>query len=136
MASVTSKILGRLWTQGRHNRQTVAKITLMTAHATKRLKHRNRALLTVATLAIAGCGIASPPIENTPNVVATPQQGQLTVSVQASRPVGPVTPVYVSIANGTDIPRAVIPSQVFALNDAGERVAPLPPGEAARQAGN
>jgi hypothetical protein len=29
-----------------------------------------------------------------------------------------------------------VPSQVFAINDAGERVAPLPPGEAARQAGN
>jgi hypothetical protein len=42
----------------------------------------------------------------------------------------------VSVANGTDDTRAVVPSQVFALNDAGERVAPLPPGEAARQAGS
>ena len=32
--------------------------------------------------------------------------------------------------------RSVVPSQVFALNDTGERVAPLPPGEAARQAGS
>ncbi len=44
-------------------------------------------------------------------------------------------PVYVSIANGTNSPRAVVPSQIFALNDAGSRVAPLPPAEAARQAG-
>jgi hypothetical protein len=68
--------------------------------------------------------------------VATPQQGQLAVSVAAAPNVGEVTPVYVSIANGTDAPRSVVPSQVFALNDAGERVAPLPPGEAARQAGS
>jgi hypothetical protein len=43
--------------------------------------------------------------------------------------------VYVSIANGTDDRRSVVPSQIFALDDAGDRIAPLPPGEAARQAG-
>lgn len=87
-------------------------------------------------IAISGCAVAPPPIAHTPNVVATPQQGQLAVSVAAAPTVGQVTPVYVSIANGTDAPRAVVPSQVFALNDAGERVAPLPPSEAARQAGS
>jgi hypothetical protein len=87
-------------------------------------------------IAISGCGIAQAPIEHTPNVVATPQQGQLAVSVAAASTVGQVTPVYVSIANGTDAPRSVVPSQVFALNDNGERVAPMPPGEAARQSGN
>jgi len=87
-------------------------------------------------IAISGCAVAPPPIAHTPNVVATPQQGQLAVSIAAAPTVGQVTPVYVSIANGTDAPRAVVPSQVFALNDAGERVAPLPPGEAARQAGS
>ncbi len=95
-----------------------------------------RVVALAAALAISGCGIASAPIEHTPNVVATPQQGQLSVSINAAPSVGPVTPVYVSIANGTDAPRAIVPSQVFALNDAGERVAPLPPGEAARQSGN
>jgi len=83
----------------------------------------------------AGCAVAPAPIAHTPNVVATPQQGQLAVSVAAAPTVGEVTPVYVSIANGTDSPRSVIPSQIFALNEAGERVAPLPAGEAARQAG-
>ena len=80
--------------------------------------------------------MAPAPIAHTPNVVATPQQGQLAVSVAAAPTVGEVTPVYVSIANGTDATRSVVPSQIFALNDAGERVAPLPPGEAARQAGS
>ena len=89
-----------------------------------------------AAIAISGCGIAQPPIAHTPNVVATPLQGQLAVSVAAAPTVGEVTPVYVSVANGTDDTRSVVPSQVFAVNDTGERIAPLPPGEAARQAGS
>src|SRR5260370_17506622 len=93
-------------------------------------------LAILAAIAISGCAVAPPPIAHTPNVVATPQQGQLAVSVSAAPTVGEVTPVYVSIANGTDATRSVVPSQVFALNDSGERVAPLPPGEAARQAGS
>ena len=99
----------------------------------KRIRTR---LAVAAAIAISGCAVAPPPIAHTPNVVATPEQGQLAVSVAAAPTVGEVTPVYVSIANGTDAPRSVVPSQVFALNDAGERVAPLPPGEAARQAGS
>ncbi len=95
-----------------------------------------RAGAVAAALALFGCAVAPPPIAHTPNVVATPQPGRLAVSVAAAPAVGAVTPVYVSIANGTDAPRAIVPSQVFALNDAGERVAPLPPGEAARQAGS
>ena len=97
---------------------------------------KNRAAAIVAAIAISGCAVAPAPIAHTPNVVATPQQGQLAVSVAAAPTVGEVTPVYVSIANGTDATRSVVPSQIFALNDAGERVAPLPPGEAARQAGS
>ena len=89
-----------------------------------------------AAIAISGCAVAPPPIAHTPNVVATPQPGRLAVSVAAAPIVGEVTPVYVSIANGTDAPRSVVPSQIFALNEAGERVAPLPAGEAARQAGS
>src|SRR6204780_2645177 len=99
------------------------------------MKRINLRLAIAAAIAISGCAVAPAPIAHTPNVVATPQQGQLAVSVAAAPTVGEVTPVYVSIANGTDATRSVVPSQVFALNDAGERVAPLPPGEAARQAG-
>ena len=84
----------------------------------------------------AGCAVAQAPIEHTPNVVATPTQGQMSISVQAAPTVGEVTPVYVSVANGTDAPRSIVPSQIFALNDSGARIAPLPPGEAARQSGN
>jgi hypothetical protein len=90
----------------------------------------------LAAIAVSGCAVAQAPIAHTPNVVATPQQGEVAVSVAVAPTVGEVTPVYVSVANGTDAPRSVVPSQVFAVNDAGERVAPLSPGEAARQAGS
>ena len=55
--------------------------------------------------------------------------------MQPANTIGDVQPVYVSIANGTDVPRAVVPTQIFALDEHGERIAPLPPGEAAREAG-
>jgi len=84
---------------------------------------------------IAGCVLARAPLRDTPKVVATPEAGQLSVAMQPANAVGEVQPVYVSIANGTDIPRAVVPSQIFALDEQGQRIAPLPPGEAARQAG-
>lgn len=99
------------------------------------LRAAGSAIFAAMALAFAGCAVASAPIAHTPQVVATPMEGQLTISVQAAPSVGEVQPVFVSVANGTDDPRVVVPSQVFALNSAGERVAPLPPGEAARQAG-
>ncbi len=95
------------------------------------------AMAIVASLALApaGCAIAPAPIKDTPRIVATPASGQLTISSAPGKPIGDVLPVYVSIANGTNSPRAVVPSQIFALDDAGSRIAPLPPAEAARQAG-
>lgn len=89
----------------------------------------------VLVLAMSGCGIASAPLKDTPQIVATPQPGQFNVTTQPSQPIGDVLPVYVSVANGTDVPRSIVPSQIFALNDSGARVAPLPAGEAAREAG-
>jgi hypothetical protein len=86
-------------------------------------------------LTLAGCGIASAPLKDTPKIVATPQPGQLAVTTQPGVPIGDVVPVYISVANGRDVPRAIVPSQIFALDDSGARVAPLPAGEAAREAG-
>ncbi len=94
-----------------------------------------RLALALAVLSISACAVGGAPIEQTLQVVATPIQGQLTVAVNKAPPVGEVTPVNVSVANGTDISRTVVPSQIFAINESGQRVAPLPPGEAARQAG-
>jgi len=95
-----------------------------------------KCLALLGAIAIGGCGVAPAPIAHTPNVVATPQSGELVISVQAGQSVGEVVPVYVSVANGTDNTRSLVPSQVFALNEVGERIAALPPDEAARQAGN
>jgi hypothetical protein len=97
---------------------------------------KSLALAATISIALGGCATAPAPIAHTPNIVATPEQGHLNVSVQAAPAVGDVVPVYVSVANGTNDTRTVVPNQIFALNDVGERVAPLPPGEAARQAGN
>jgi hypothetical protein len=93
------------------------------------------ATLIFAIGAMGGCSIAPAPIKDPPHIVATPASGQLTVTSEPSKPIGDVQPIYVSVANGTDSPRAIVPSQIFALNEAGSRVAPLPPAEAARQAG-
>lgn len=94
------------------------------------------ALALAAVLAAAsGCGFASAPLPEKPHVVATPQNGDLEVTTEPGTPVGNVLPVYVSIANGTDVPRAVVPSQIFAIDENGGRVAPIPPAEAAREAG-
>jgi hypothetical protein len=90
--------------------------------------------LTVSVV-FAGCVLAGAPLKDTPKVVATPEPGQLSVAMQPANTIGDVQPVYISIANGTDTPRAVVPSQIFALDAQGQRIAPLPPGEAAREAG-
>src|SRR5215469_6148915 len=90
----------------------------------------------VMAIALSGCAVSEPPLDTKPKIVATPAQGQVTMTVQAEKTVGNVTPVYVSVANGTNDPRAIVPSQVFALNSEGERIAPIPPMEAARQSGN
>jgi hypothetical protein len=99
------------------------------------LRSWRRAVASALIFALAGCSVAQPPLPVKAHVVATPETGQLNVVADPGSSVGDVTPVYVSVANGTEIPRSVVPSQVFALNSVGERVAPLPPGEAARQAG-
>ncbi len=51
-------------------------------------------------------------------------------------PIGGVVPVDVSIANGTDEPYLVQPDQVFAINEQGQRIMPVPASEAIQEAGN
>jgi hypothetical protein len=99
-----------------------------------RFERRAFAILVLCGTAI-GCGIASAPLKDTPIVAASPKPGELSIASEARPPVGSIVPVYISVANGTDIPRAIVPSQVFALDENGQRIAPLPAGEAAREAG-
>jgi hypothetical protein len=100
------------------------------------LRHSARGAIWLACTLTLGCAVASAPIQDTPLPVAEPQAGGISLIAQSRPAVGGVVPVYISVANGTDIPRAIVPSQVFALDDNGDRIAPLPPGEAARQTGN
>jgi hypothetical protein len=94
-----------------------------------------KCLIFGAALILSACGTASPPHQTEPMVVPKPIDGQLSVVTQSEKPVGNLIPVYVAIANGTDEGRTIHPSQVFALNSHAERIAPVPPLEAARQAG-
>jgi len=87
-------------------------------------------------LSLFGCAVApAPPIAKTPSVVASPLPGRVTVGADRAEAVAGVVPVYVSVANGSDVSRAILPSQVFAVTESGQRVAPLPATEAARRAG-
>ncbi|HLW71779.1 MAG TPA: hypothetical protein VKS22_14285 [Candidatus Binataceae bacterium] len=92
-------------------------------------------MLAALALTLGGCAVADAPIKDMPKVVAAPQAGQLAVTSQPGATIGAVQPVYVSIANGSDAPLSVVPSQIFALDEGGNRIAPLPAAEAARQAG-
>jgi len=100
------------------------------------LRRLSRRLALALSFTVTGCAIAPAPLGTAPKVVATPQSGQLTVAMVPGNAVGEVEPVYVSIANGTDVPRAIVPSQIFAIDGSGQRIAALPPGEAAREAGS
>ncbi len=126
-------LISRTWRE----RWRAAAMNRRAVHGSARQSNWGMKILAVAAaIGVGGCAVAPAPIAHTPNVVTTPQPGRLAVSVQAAPTVGEVVPVYVSIANGTNDTPTVAPNQIFALNNVGERVAPLPPGEAARQAGN
>jgi hypothetical protein len=95
-----------------------------------------RFFVLASALILSSCAVAWPPLkpaESKP--VPSPVEGEFSVVTQADHPVGDLIPVYVAVANGSDEGRAVHPSQVFALNEYGQRIAPVPPQEAARQAG-
>ena len=94
------------------------------------------ALALTISIGSGGCSLAPASSARTRNAPATASPGRLGVSVQPDSCIGDVVPVYVSVANGTEDARTILPTQIFALNDVGERIAPMPSAEAARQAGN
>jgi hypothetical protein len=86
-----------------------------------------RALLLV-TAVLAGCAAKhqAPPL-----VVPELESGKVAVRAVAASGIGPVQPIAVAVTNGLGESIRVDPRQAFATNRAGERIAPLPPGEAA-----
>jgi hypothetical protein len=85
---------------------------------------------------LGGCATAWNPIPITPRVALTPTKGDVTMTARPGEPIGRIVPVDVSIANGTDEPYLVQPDQVFAINQQGQRIMPVPTNEAIQEAGN
>src|SRR3984957_16051548 len=86
--------------------------------------------------ALVGCATTWNPIPITPRVALTPTKGDVTMQAKPGEPIGQIVPVDVSIANGTDEPYLVQPDQIFAINQQGQRIMPVPSNEAIQEAGN
>src|ERR1700722_5467278 len=86
--------------------------------------------------ALVGCATTWNPIPITPRVALTPTKGDVTMQAKPGEPIGQIVPVDVSIANGTDQPYLVQPDQIFAINQQGQRIMPVPSNEAIQEAGN
>ena len=89
-----------------------------------------------ATALLSGCATSARPLHVTKRVALEPEKGQVTVHARASQPIGDIIPVDVAIANGTDEPYLIQPSQVFAVDENGQKILPVPPSEAAQEAGD
>ena len=88
--------------------------------------------LLVCALAVAvGCAARQPP----PLPVPPAEPGRVAVVARAAPRTGPVQPIAVAVTNGTSEPIHLDPRQAYAEDESGARFAPLPPAEAARQAG-
>src|SRR5260370_9567275 len=62
-------------------------------------------------LLTTGCGaVATPSPLKAARVAPTPLRGQLSAVATSADPVGEITPVYVSVANGRGVPCATDPS--------------------------
>jgi hypothetical protein len=87
--------------------------------------------LLIALALVAGCATHRPP----PLPVPAAEPGRITAAARAVPPAGGVQPVAVALTNGGPEPLSVDRRQVYALDEREARFAPLPPAEAARQAG-
>jgi hypothetical protein len=104
-----------------------------------RFAYRRASVTVVAILlafSISGCATSWNPIPITPRVALTPSKGDVTMQARAGKPIGRIVPVDVAIANGTDEPYLIEPDQVFAINEQGQRIMPIPASEAIQEAGN
>ncbi|HYV56765.1 MAG TPA: hypothetical protein VE911_04430 [Candidatus Nitrosopolaris sp.] len=86
----------------------------------------------VLALALAGCAArhAAPTL-----TAPAPETGRVLVVATGAPRVGSAQPIAVAITNGTDEALRVDPRQVYTTSGTGDRIAPLPPAEAARRAG-
>src|SRR5262249_50589620 len=86
----------------------------------------------VLALALAGCAArhAAPTL-----TAPAPETGKVLVVAQNAPTIGSAQPIAVAITNGTEEVLHGDPRQVYTTSGTGDRIAPLPPAEAARRAG-
>ena len=86
----------------------------------------------VLALALAGCAArhAGPTLS-----APAPETGKILVVAKHAASLGSTQPIAVAVTNGRTEALRVDPRQVYATSESGERIAPLPPAEAARRAG-
>lgn len=58
------------------------------------------------------------------------------MQIKPGKTIGDIVPVDISAANGTDEPYLLVPNQVFAIDQQGQRILPLTPAEAIQEAGD
>jgi hypothetical protein len=81
--------------------------------------------------ALAACASRRPG----PSVaIPTPEAGRIGIRARSADHLGDVQPIAIGLTNGTSTSLRLDPRQIFALRG-DERIASLPPGEAARRAG-
>jgi hypothetical protein len=96
------------------------------------------ALLALCTVAGISCATSSQgPIDNAVTRVAlSPERNQITIESRAHQPIGQIVPVDISIANGTSHLVGIHSTQIYGINDKGERIVAVPAGQAIQLAGD
>lgn len=93
-------------------------------------------MVILSAAGVFGCATSARPIHIAPRVALTPSKGEVTMQARAGKPIGDIVPVDLAIANGTDEPYMIEPSQVFAINQQGQKILTVPPSEAIQEAGD
>jgi hypothetical protein len=88
-------------------------------------------LAVLALACAAACARHAAPVVPVPPAA----DDRVRVAARLADPVRDVQPVAVAVTNGRRETLHLDPRQLFAVTPAGDRIAPLPPGEAARRAG-
>ncbi len=95
-----------------------------------------RATCISLSIVLAGCATRARPIDITPRVALQPSEHEVSMQVKPGKTIGDIVPVDISAANGTDEPYLLVPNQVFAIDQQGQRILPVPPAEAIQEAGD
>ena len=96
---------------------------------------RNRAVALIGALSLISFGCAKKPVIAPRAVVPETVSSELRVAGTAAKQFGHMLAVGVGVSNGSDSDYVISADRVLAVDNAGNRIAPLSVSEAARQAG-